>query len=145
MDQDRAVAEKTTLQGDVLQSLAKPAHPAYENGPYVPTWAAVNEVRHGGNGDIWLTDGYGSHLVHRYDAAGHYLSTLDGTEGAGRFNCPHGIFSIPGKIQGNFYIADRGNKRVQVYSAEGRFLRTFEQTFSPALTVSLSRGSIDHS
>ncbi len=129
VDQDRSVAEKTTLGGEVRQSLAKPTHPTYETGGYVPTWAAQNEVRHGGNGDIWLADGYGSSLVHRYDAEGNYLSTLDGTEGAGRFRCPHGIWFDPRKNPSELYIADRGNQRVQVYSGEGKFLRSFGADF----------------
>lgn len=129
VDESRAVAEKTTLKGDVVQSLPKPSHSAYEAGRYVPTWAAVNEVRHGGNGDIWLADGYGSSLVHRYDAAGNYLSTIDGSEGAGRFACPHGIWFDSRKSTPELYVADRGNKRVQVYDGEGKFLRAFGTEF----------------
>ncbi len=89
----------------------------------------MNETRFGGNGDIWVADGYGSHLVHRYNAEGTYLMTLDGTEGAGRFACPHGIAFDPRKPTPELYVADRGNRRVQVYSAEGKFLRTFGSDF----------------
>jgi hypothetical protein len=129
VDQDRAVAEKTTLKGDVVQSLPKPPHTVYATANYVPTWAVVNELRFGGNGDIWLADGYGASLVHRYDASGNYLSTIDGTEGAGRFACPHGIWFDSRKRPAELYIADRGNKRVQVYDAEGKFLRSFGTDF----------------
>ena len=128
-DERTCIAEKLTLDGKVIQSLSKPFHSAYESGRYVPTWVAVNEVRHGGNGDIWVTDGYGSHLVHRYNAAGAYLQTIDGTEGGGRFDCPHGILFDPHKKEGELYIADRGNHRVQVYSADGKFKRIFGADF----------------
>jgi len=125
VDEHKAVVEKTTLDGRIVQTLAKPDHPAYREGKYVPTWAAVDEIRHGGRGDIWVADGYGQSLVHRYDAAGRYLATLDGTEGAGRFSCPHGIAFDTRKARAELYIADRGNHRVQVYDGEGRFRRTF--------------------
>ena len=58
-DQNSKQVIKTTLDGSVLQSIEQPSHPAYtDGGQYVPTWAAVNEKRLGGNGDIWVADGY---------------------------------------------------------------------------------------
>ena len=129
-DQASRKVEKTTLEGEVVQSIAQPPHPAYAaGGKYVPTWVAVNEVRHGGNGDIWVADGYGSNLVHRFDAAGHYLGSLDGTEGAGAFACPHGIAFDTRKSPPQLYVADRGNHRAQVYDAAGCFLRVFGAEF----------------
>ena len=50
---------KATLDGEIVQSIPAPAHPAYATSKYIPTWAAVNEKRFGGNGDIWVADGYG--------------------------------------------------------------------------------------
>jgi DNA-binding beta-propeller fold protein YncE len=126
-DQECAVVEKTTTAGKVVSRIAAPAYAAHE--PYVPTWAAVNELRHGGNGDVWVADGYGSSRVSRYDAAGNWLATLDGTEGAGRFNCPHGIWFDSRKRPMELYIADRGNHRVQAYDGQGRFLRSFGENF----------------
>ncbi len=128
-DQSTKRVEKTTLAGEVVQSIAQPEHPAYSEGKYVPTWVAVNEVRHGGNGDIWVADGYGSSLVHRFNAAGQYLGTIDGSEGAGRFQCPHGIAFDTRKSSPELYVADRGNRRVQVYDANGCFLRAFGAEF----------------
>ena len=117
---------KTTLDGDEVMTLDKPDHPAYSNGKYVPTWVAVNEERHGGNGDVWIADGYGSSLVHHFDKSGKYLESLDGEAGAGRFACPHGILFDPRKASSpELYVADRGNQRVQVFDGEGRFKRVF--------------------
>lgn len=61
---------KTSLDGDILMQLPKPSHSAYETGAYIPTWLAVAERRYGGNGDLWLADGYGSSLVHRFKKPG---------------------------------------------------------------------------
>jgi len=129
-DQETLKVEKTTLAGEVVQSIPQPPHPAYAAGArYVPTWVAVNEVRHGGNGDIWVADGYGSNLVHRFGAGGNYLGALDGTEGEGAFACPHGIAFDTRKSPPQLYVADRGNHRAQVYDANGCFLRAFGAEF----------------
>ena len=72
---------KFGLDGVEVARLARPAHGAYESGFFAPTSVAVNETRHGGNGDVWVADGYGESLVHRYGADGRYLSTLTGEEG----------------------------------------------------------------
>lgn len=126
-DQDRAVVEKTTTDGRIVSSVAAPAYAGHE--PYVPTWVAVNEQRHGGNGDIWVADGYGSSRVSRYDATGQYRSTLDGTEGGLRFNCPHGIWFDSRKRPMELYVADRGNHCVRVYDAQGNHRRIFGKEF----------------
>ncbi len=125
-DQETRVVEKTTLAGEVVQSLPPPDHAAYTDGDYIPTWAAVNPESAGGNGDIWVTDGYGCGLVHRYDRSGRYLSSIDGSEGtAGRFRCPHGIWIGVRQGEVSLYVADRGNQQVQVYDMAGQFVRAF--------------------
>jgi hypothetical protein len=124
-DEKTAAVVKTTLDGEPVMSLDRPRHPAYESGgAYSPTWVAVDEARHGGAGDIWVADGYGSSLVHRYDRNGLYLDSLSGEEGpGGRFNCPHGISFIHRDGESELCIADRGNKQIQVYDRRGEFLR----------------------
>ena len=121
---------KTTLDGEILATLPKPDLPVYREGNYSPTFVAVNEERHGGNGDVWVTDGYGESYIHRFNKAGEYLSSINGEEGqAGRFACPHGIFIDRRRGEGELYIADRTNHRVQVYDLEGRFNRSFGSDF----------------
>jgi sugar lactone lactonase YvrE len=124
-DQESHAVHKCTLEGAVVQELPPPAHPAYKEGGYVPTWVAVNEKRFGGNGDVWVADGYGKSLVHRFDSSGTYLTTIDGHSGAGAFKCPHGIQFDPRRDEPELLVADRGNSRVQVFDAEGRFKRAF--------------------
>jgi len=126
-DEIRSVVEKVTLDGKVVAQILPP--PRAANEAYIPTWVAVNETRFGGNGDIYVADGYGSSRIDRYKADGNYLSTLDGTEGGGRFDCPHGIWFDTRKNPMELYIADRGNHRVQIYDGAGKYLRTFGQDF----------------
>jgi hypothetical protein len=85
-----------------------------------PTAAVVVEE----SGDVWVADGYGDNLVHRFSADGEHLKTLTGDEGAGRFSCPHGLLVDRRRRQAELYIADRANGRIQVYDLEGTFLRT---------------------
>ena len=42
--------------------------------------------------------------------------------GPGQFNTPHGDRRRP---KDNVYVADRGNRRIQVFDADGKFLRQF--------------------
>jgi hypothetical protein len=125
-DQYSAEVVKTSLDGETTMTLARPTHPVYKEGKYAPTWVAVNEERFGGNADIWVADGYGSHYVHRYDKSGRYIGGINGSEGkAGIFDCPHGIMMDHRRSEPELYVADRGNRRFQVYDLDGHFKRTF--------------------
>jgi hypothetical protein len=122
-----------SLDGKIVSELPLPPQdpqfPEGPMGPYCPCGCAVDEERFGGTGDIWVADGYGSGLVHRFDKDGNHLSTLTGEEGSGRLLCPHAIFidrrndKVP-----ELYIADRINVRVLVYDLDGQYLRTFGET-----------------
>ena len=125
-DEKSGQVVKSTLQGETVLSIERPDLPVYRNGTYAPTWAAANEERNGGNGDIWVTDGYGESYIHRYDKAGKYIGSLTGEEGAaGRFSQPHGIWIGDRRGGRELYISDRANGRVQVYDTEGNYKRVF--------------------
>jgi hypothetical protein len=96
-DQESREVAKVTLDGETVQSIGQPPHKAYEEGgEYIPTWAAQNPE----NGEVWVANGYGCSLVHRFSREGEYLATIDGSEGAGRFLRPHGInFRRGGDLQ----------------------------------------------
>jgi sugar lactone lactonase YvrE len=125
---------KMTLNGEIRAELPIPPMDAASGpsmmGAYCPCGSTVDEERFGGNGDIWVADGYGSSLVHRFDRHGNHVSVLTGEEGGGRFICPHAVFidRRPHKTP-ELYIADRENKRVQVYDLEGRYRRTIGEGF----------------
>ena len=109
-----------------MLSVKKPNLNIYIDKPYSPTWVAVFEERYGGNGDIWVTDGYGSNYIHHFNKEGIYLESINGEKGkSGAFNCPHSIFFDTRKKEPELYVADRGNKRFQVYDPEGTYKRSF--------------------
>ncbi|MEX0886899.1 MAG: hypothetical protein WD009_10720 [Phycisphaeraceae bacterium] len=127
-DQTSTEVVKTTLDGETVLSIEKPDHPAYAEGKYIPTWATESPV----DGTIYVADGYGQGLIHRYDRDGRYIDSLDGTTGAGRFKCPHGIWigarpAATGRDEPVLYVTDRGNGRVQVFGLDGTFIKSFDQ------------------
>jgi hypothetical protein len=124
---------KMNLAGEILMELALPPRdPELPGmmGEYCPCAVAVDEERFGGSGDVWVADGYGSSLVHRFNKDGQHMARLSGEEGGGRFVCPHAVFiDRRGEKIPELYIADRENKRVQVYSLDGHYLRTVGSSF----------------
>ncbi|MFB6135257.1 MAG: hypothetical protein ABEJ04_00680 [Halobacteriaceae archaeon] len=118
-DQESGAVVQTTLEGEVVRELPRPDQPAYDDGEFVPTWVAD-----AGDGTVWVADGYGESLVHRYDGD-VVTATLYGTAGAGRFDCPHAV-AVDRRGGGpELYVADRGNERVQVFGLDGAFRRAF--------------------
>ena len=117
---------KTDLGGRVLGEMTAPDLPAYRGGGYAPTHVAVFDEQRGGNGDVWITDGYGRSQIHRYTRGGAYVGTITGEEGeTGAFNTPHAIHIDARGPEPELYIADRANDRLQVYDLDGRYKRGF--------------------
>ena len=114
---------KMTFDGTVLKTLTK-ADLGYEAdqifSPTAMAWDALS-------GKVFITDGYGSSLITCLSADYEVLYVLDGTEGLGRFACPHWIYIDPRKDPAELYVADRANHRVQIYDLDGNFLRGIDQ------------------
>lgn len=119
---------KTDLDGSVLMSLEPPKITAYQHQAYEPTWADQNPE----NGDIWVCDGYGASLIHRYSKDGRYINSFDGLDSGQKYDSPHGIRVFITKSGPRLFIADRANKRIVLCDAEGKFLHAIEnKTHSP--------------
>lgn len=114
---------KLDLHGIELQRLDMPPCETYATGNFAPTDVAVDERWRGGSGDVWVADGYGRHLVHRYNEAGDHLATISGESGLGHFDQPHAITVDRRQGRPEIYVADRGNARIQVFDDEGVFIR----------------------
>ena len=125
---------EVSLDGQVLRTLEAPALSVYETVGYRPTAVAVDERRFGGSGDIWVADGYGANLVHRFDADGHLLGSLTGEEGAGAFKEPHDVLIDRRPSEAELYVADRVNHRIQVFGLDGHFRRTVGDGAMPGPT-----------
>ena len=96
----------------------RPEHPVGQVGEFDrPT-----DVTWDSHGNVFVTDGYGNSRVVKISPGGKWLEEL-GTYGSGRdqFNTPH---SIAADAHDNIYIADRGNRRIQVYDDNLSYERT---------------------
>jgi len=81
----------------------------------------VTDVAWDAAGDTFISDGYINSRVAKVDKDGNWIKSWgEPGEGPGQFNVPH---SIATDAQGNVYVADRGNRRIQVFDGDGKFLR----------------------
>jgi DNA-binding beta-propeller fold protein YncE len=81
-------------------------------------------------GNIYITDGYVNSRVAKYDKNGDWVKSWgDKGTGPGQFRLPHAIVA---DRSNNLYVADRTNRRIQVFDTEGRFLRMFTIDVPPA-------------
>jgi len=119
---DASTVVAVSIEGRELQRIARPDHEAYREGDYRPTAVAIVPS----SGDVWVADGYGQSLVHRFTAEGAYVGTLDGTEGAGRFDTCHFVYTDLRRGEPELYVCDRTNARIQVYGADGRYRRLID-------------------
>ena len=94
----------------------KPPLPA-EDGRF----RQVTDVAWDKAGNTFISDGYINSRVAKVDKDGKWLKSF-GEPGnqPGQFNTPH---NIAADAQGNIYVADRGNRRIQVFDGDGKFLR----------------------
>jgi NHL repeat len=83
----------------------------------------VTDVAWDSAGNTYISDGYVNSRVAKADKEGNWLTSWGepGT-GPGQFNTPH---SIAVDAHDNIYVADRGNRRIQVFDSAGKFLRQF--------------------
>jgi hypothetical protein len=110
----------------------KPPLPA-EDGRF----RQVTDVAFGPKGEIYISDGYINSRVAKADRNGNWVKSW-GERGdkPGEFNTPH---NIAADAQGNVYVADRFNRRIQVFDGEGNFLRAitidvpFDHNARPAI------------
>ena len=81
----------------------------------------VTDVTWDPAGNIFISDGYINSRVAKVDKDGNWLMSWGGRGSKpGEFNTPH---SIAADAQGHIYVADRFNRRIQVFDGEGHFLR----------------------
>jgi hypothetical protein len=74
------------------------------------------------NGDLYVTDGYASDYIHRFDRTGKYLTSFGGKKEPYNFNTLHKL-AMDARFQPVRIIAcDRANNRVVHLSLDGEFL-----------------------
>jgi DNA-binding beta-propeller fold protein YncE len=81
-------------------------------------------------GNIFVADGYGNSRIAKFDRNGKFLLSW-GSRGTapGQFNIAH---TIATDAQGNVYVGDRGNRRIQVFDGNGTFKTMFLNVGAPS-------------
>jgi DNA-binding beta-propeller fold protein YncE len=135
-DKKREQVMKFSPEGKLMMTIGQKdvtGDATSENG-----FNGLANVAIGKNGDIFVADGENSapgvppynNRVVKYSKEGKFLK-MWGTKGAaqGEFTVPHSI-AIDSK--GHVWVGDRGNKRMQVFNADGKFLVEYTQFGAPA-------------
>jgi sugar lactone lactonase YvrE len=110
--------------GELVFAWGEPNRPRFRAPFSHPTDVVVAP-----GGDIYVADGYGNTMVHRFAADGTLIRSWGGLgSGPGEFMTPHGISLLP---DGRLLVGDRENNRVQVFSADGDYLAEWRGFFHP--------------
>ena len=104
----------------------KPPLPAVEG-----MFRQVTDVAWDSSGNAYISDGYINSRVAKVDKKGNWVTSW-GEPGSepGQFMTPH---SIAVDAEDRIYVADRGNRRIQIFDVKGKFLRqiTIDVPFDP--------------
>ncbi|MFB3883819.1 MAG: peptidyl-alpha-hydroxyglycine alpha-amidating lyase family protein [Thermodesulfobacteriota bacterium] len=129
---------KYTLEGRLLGTIGPagtPSETGYVAGDFLsvkrggPPYNLPTSIALSGNGEIYVTDGYGNSRVHKFSPEGkRLLSWGKPGVGPGQFHLPHGI-SID--QQGYVYVGDRMNSRIQVFTPDGKYLAQWNDVYQP--------------
>ena len=107
-------------------------HPKPPLPPVDGMFRQVTDIAWDAQGNGYISDGYINARVAKVSPTGEWLASFGGPgDGPGQLNTPH---SIATDAQNRIYVADRGNRRVQVFDANGGLLReiTIDVPFDPA-------------
>jgi hypothetical protein len=117
--------------------IAPPPGPTPPAAKY--TFGRPTDVGWDPQGNIFISDGYVNHRVVKFDKNGRFLKQV-GSEKPGpepsQFNTPHGLAV---DNNGNVYVADRGNNRMQVFD-NNLVLRNIYDNIGVSWTVCISPG-----
>ena len=147
-DREGSIAMKATLDGKPLLSIGTKGEYSDTGcevaGEVCPRSAGpfnyVTEMAPAPNGDLYISDGYRNARVHRFSAAGDLISSWGepGKGGPNQFHLPHSL--VVGD-NGNVYLCDRENSRVQVFSPDGEYITMWTDMQRP-LDISIDSEGI---
>jgi hypothetical protein len=108
-------------------AVVPPAPDGTNPGKYV--FNRPTDVGWDADGNIFVTDGYGNSRIVKYDKNGKFV-TQAGTKGSepGQLNLPH---SMAMDAKGNAYVADRSNRRIEVFDNDLKFKTIYDNVGTP--------------
>jgi DNA-binding beta-propeller fold protein YncE len=121
IDGQAHVVEKYTPGGELLMTLGIRdwAEPTHHHAPFnIPTGLALGPA-----GEMYVSDGYGNSLVHKFSPEGQLIKTWGGHgTGPGQFITAH---NLAVDRYGTVYVCDRHNDRIQTFTPEGEYLTSW--------------------
>jgi DNA-binding beta-propeller fold protein YncE len=128
VDDDGHWIGKFSLEGELLRAIGRRGEAArrLSGQPFNrPTKVAIDPR----SGELYISDGYGNARIHKYTPGGrHLFSWGEGGVEPGQFNLPHSVCT---DRQGNVYVADRENHRVQVFDSQGNYQAQWNNLHRP--------------
>ena len=119
---DRALQQvfKFTHDGTLLLTVGTERTPGLDGTHFnLPT-----DIAFAADGSFYVSDGYGNNRVAKFSPDGRFLFDWGRKgEGPGEFNLPH---SVAVDAAGLVYVADRSNARIQVFDANGKFVKMWK-------------------
>jgi DNA-binding beta-propeller fold protein YncE len=123
---------KMNPKGDVLLTLGvKGQAGTWDEAANTRLLDEPNDVAFAANGAFFVVQGHGKGdpRVLKFDKTGKFLRTWGGKgTGPGQFDIAHSVL-VDGR--GLVYVADRQNRRVQIFDAEGTFVREWKYAGLP--------------
>jgi hypothetical protein len=131
IDKGSDMVIKFNPEGRVVMVFGRKKEASDEAGP----WTRVNPPRPAVDGqfrqptdvtwdtqdNIFISDGYINSRVAKFDKNGMWVKQWGAPgKGPSEFNTPH---SIAADAKGNIFVADRGNRRIQVFDPDGNLQR----------------------
>jgi len=116
VERNTHVVRKFDPEGQLVMTLGTPDVPGEDGKPFnKPTDLAVAP-----DGSLYVSDGYGQARVHHFSPDGELLHSWGRPgDGPGEFNLPHSVWV---DHQNRVFVADRENRRIQIFDLAGKFL-----------------------
>lgn len=100
------------------------AHPLGHPKPPLPPidgmFRQVTDMAWDSDDNVYISDGYINSRVAKYDRDGNWVKSWgEPGSGPGQFNTLHSIIADK---KNHIYVADRGNRRIQVFDTSGKLL-----------------------
>jgi len=129
------IVVKLSPQGQVLLTLGTKGEPGeWNEATRSRRLNEPNDVAIGRNGDIFVVQGHtpgtrGDPRVLKFDKTGTFIHSWGGKgKEPGKFDVAHGI-AVDAK--GLLWVSDRENQRIQIFDADGRFIRELQYAGLP--------------
>jgi len=140
VDSNRHVVHKFSKTGELLFTIGNLDQPSFDSGAingdyktvkrggspfYLPAKVASNK-----NCEVYVADGYGNCCIHHFTTSGELIKSWGAPGGdPGAFRIVHGVGVD--RENSDVYVADRENRRVQIFDADGNLKSIWNDIHRP--------------